>query len=182
MRSDASSDWETLGDRFKEKVRVGVGNECWIWLGAIRSKNVRPDHPGYGTMMVCGRQESAHRVSYLLHKGPIPPGLEIDHTCSNSLCVNPNHLILSTKSENSKATYARGRRQAANKRLTDADVTAAREERRAGASLPELAEKYGVNRMTIKKAVIGETFAHLPGELDRAENKALRTSRWRKRK
>lgn len=42
----------------------------------------------------------AHRFAYELHKGPIPKGLEIDHLCRNTLCVNPNHLEAVTHREN----------------------------------------------------------------------------------
>lgn len=58
---------------------------CWIWMGAasgaVRSHN-------YGTW----RGRKAHRVAYETAKGPIPFGLELDHLCRNTLCVNPDHL------------------------------------------------------------------------------------------
>ncbi len=42
----------------------------------------------------------AHRVSYELHKGPIPDGLFIDHICRTRCCVNPNHLRAVTHAQN----------------------------------------------------------------------------------
>lgn len=42
----------------------------------------------------------AHRLSYELHKGEIPEGLEIDHLCRNRWCVNPDHLEAVTRREN----------------------------------------------------------------------------------
>jgi hypothetical protein len=42
----------------------------------------------------------AHRVTYALVKGPIPAGLQLDHLCRNTSCVNPNHLEAVTTREN----------------------------------------------------------------------------------
>lgn len=55
---------------------------------------------GYGKLTLHGKQIGAHVASYILHKGEIPKGLEIMHTCANKLCVNPKHLIAGTHKEN----------------------------------------------------------------------------------
>ncbi|MGW7630513.1 HNH endonuclease signature motif containing protein [Streptomyces griseoincarnatus] len=54
--------------------------QCWIWTGGNNGK--------YGKL---GRQY-AHRAAYEAAKGAIPEGLQIDHLCRNTLCVNPDHL------------------------------------------------------------------------------------------
>ena len=69
--------------RFWAKVHKGV--DCWLWLGACSSN-------GYGAAFAGKRQIGAHRVSYELANGPIPPGLVIDHLCRVRRCVNPAHL------------------------------------------------------------------------------------------
>lgn len=66
---------------------------CWRWLGKLNTG-------GYGRFGVCGVIMQAHRFSYELHKGPIPPGLQIDHLCRNRYCVNPEHLEAVSQREN----------------------------------------------------------------------------------
>lgn len=69
--------------RFIEKVEHTGG--CWFWKGCVSPK-------GYGQVTVGPRRRPAHQVSYEIHIGPIPDGLEIDHLCRNRDCVNPDHL------------------------------------------------------------------------------------------
>lgn len=80
-------------------------NNCWNWTGAIFKK----PYGNYGQMRVGRRGEQrlrrAHVVSYEHFIGTIPNGLEIDHNCQNTLCINPDHLEAVTHSEN----MARGR-------------------------------------------------------------------------
>ena len=67
---------------------------CWIWGGQ--------QHKGYGRYG--GRQ--AHRISYELLRSRIPVGLELDHVCLNTLCVNPDHLEPVTRAENMRRRAA----------------------------------------------------------------------------
>lgn len=83
-------------DRFWEKVGKDGPDGCWVWTAGTTPN-------GYGTFTIGGRQEGtrgAHRVAYELARGPIPPGLQIDHLCRNRLCVNPAHLEVVTNREN----------------------------------------------------------------------------------
>ena len=93
----------TLADRFWEKVNIGEPDECWEWLGA------RGYYHGYGQIRVGKGMTAAHRVSYELSKGPIPPGMVVHHTCFNKLCVNPGHLVACWQPENHLQTVAAGR-------------------------------------------------------------------------
>jgi HNH endonuclease len=80
-----------LAERLMEKVEVrpaGYATPCWMWIGAMDA------HDGYARIWVSSlrRAAQAHRVSYEVHVGPIPGGLELDHLCRNRSCVNPGHL------------------------------------------------------------------------------------------
>ena len=66
---------------------------CWIWQGRHR-------RDGYGRADIAGRKFQAHRVSYEAHRSDIPAGLELDHLCCVSNCVNPEHLEPVTGAEN----------------------------------------------------------------------------------
>ncbi len=79
--------------RFWDKIDKSQG--CWTWLGALNDS-------GYGVFRHKDKIIKAHRFAFELVMGKIPNGLEIDHLCSNTLCVNPYHLVLATKSENLK--------------------------------------------------------------------------------
>lgn len=51
----------------------------------------------------------AHRVAWMREHGPVPVGLEIDHTCNNPGCVNLDHLEAVTHQENVAREIQRGR-------------------------------------------------------------------------
>lgn len=71
----------------------GFRTRCWIWHGAGKTGR-------YGRYSVNGRMEQAHRVAYEWSVGPIPTGLQLDHLCRQTLCVNPDHLEPVSASEN----------------------------------------------------------------------------------
>lgn len=86
---------------------------CWIWLGATKGT-------GYGSVRVCGSNRMAHRLSWLIHRGPMPTldlvdthhGTCICHNCPKGddvRCVNPAHLFLGTNTDNIQDMERKGR-------------------------------------------------------------------------
>lgn len=88
----SESDVATLDGKTERKP-----GECWEWLG-FKSKT------GYGLTYVSGLQKNmlAHRVAYLRAKGEDPGPLDVDHTCHNRGCVNPEHLRAVTHKVNAE--------------------------------------------------------------------------------
>lgn len=68
---------------------------CRIWRRQTISN-------GYGRIKIMGfgSKPLAHRVAYILAKGPIPEGLQLDHLCRVRACINPDHLEPVTQVEN----------------------------------------------------------------------------------
>ena len=81
-------------DRFNAKIKKT--ENCHIW-NAARQKQ------GYGMFSYDGKSLPAHRFAYLLHKGEIAENMVVHQTCENNACVNPEHLVLQTKSQNKKS-------------------------------------------------------------------------------
>src|SRR5205809_7157419 len=67
------------------------------WLDCLNAPRV--NSRGYGYLYVDGKSWSAHRYAWTLERGPIPPGLTVDHLCRNRACINVEHMELVTRGE-----------------------------------------------------------------------------------
>lgn len=70
--------------------------DCWVWQGTKRSN-------GYGVTVYRGKQTTTHRAMFEIHHGvELNSEMEVDHTCNNRGCINPQHLEAVTHVENMK--------------------------------------------------------------------------------
>lgn len=72
-----------------------TGNECLKW-----PFSTKPD--GRGSIGYLGKMYGAHALMCEIINGPCPLGFECRHTCGKGHegCVNPNHLMWGTGSDN----------------------------------------------------------------------------------
>ena len=152
--------------RLISHMKINKTTGCWEWQGSKRN--------GYGRMIIGSRTDgtrktvSTHRLSYELHYGEIPQGMEICHKCDNPCCINPDHLFAGTRQDNVDDRERKGRNNPPKgekhpkAKLTELDVLTIKEKRLQGVSFGKLAKEYGVCKKTIQDAVSGKTWSYLP--------------------
>lgn len=107
-----------LTESFWKGVQIGSNDDCWPWTRCLDAK-------GYGRCRVGPLLDgpavwNSHRLAYVLTKGPILTGAELDHVCHTEdpecpagaaclhrRCCNPNHLQPVTHLENALRREAR---------------------------------------------------------------------------
>jgi hypothetical protein len=158
---------KTADELLWERIDKNHPSGCWVYQGAA-------DRRGYGRpakLLEDGRRQRyyAHRRSYEIHKGPIPKGKLVLHTCHNPPCCNPDHLYLGNDQDNANDRVAAGR-GTFGERNSHAKVTAAQVQeiraaywyRNGRSNIHELAAKYGISHITAGAIVSGRTWRHLP--------------------
>jgi hypothetical protein len=145
--------------KFWAKIEQGDG--CWRWRGATAN--------GYGHMTERGKTMLAHRLSWELHHGPIPKGMQVLHRCDTRRCVRPDHLFLGTHRENMADKVAKGRQLPAQAcpaaRLTADEVRLIRRLASEGMPVTAIARHVGSSHGNVSLIVHGKTWRHLETNL-----------------
>lgn len=137
---------------------------CWLWFTSWGSN-------GYG--LIGARY--AHRVSWILHYGEIPKGLCVLHRCDVPCCVNPKHLFLGTKADNSQDMVSKGRDGATRHpdslmrgerhcraKLTESQIAEIRQRYSfRKVTCKQLAIEFGVSKSAIRFVVRGLSWKHV---------------------
>jgi hypothetical protein len=148
---------EKLKSEFNRLVIKSKG--CWAW------KN-RLDKAGYGRLGK-GHKYLAHRISWIIHNGPIPEGLFICHHCDNPACTNPRHLFLGTPKDNSVDCSNKNRKHPSfgvshyNVKLNEHQVKEIIALIKSKISQRNIALQFGVSPSTIQNIADGKTWKHV---------------------
>ena len=153
-----------LRRRFDAKWELDEATGCWLWTAGTTSG-------GYGTIGVCEdgkwRMERAHRVAWMLHRGPIPAGAYVLHHCDTPPCVKPGCLFLGDQTAN-MLDMARKGRSADNRgvrnphvKLTEAEAMAVLAERGRGRRQVDVAAEFGISQGQVSRIWLGERWVHL---------------------
>lgn len=141
--------------RFWSKVDKKRG--CWLWIDEL-------DKNGYGRFSVCNYPYFAHRISFTIEKS-CPGDLNVNHTCDNPRCVNPEHLWLGTQKDGMNDKIAKNRQSKGeshgNHILTEKQVGEILE---SDIKRTLLAKKYGVHASTITEIKRDQGWKHIEGK------------------
>ena len=141
---------------FLEKTGKGDGG-CLIWTGQIIPVD-EDGRGGYGLAHVPAdiehrvRKTTAHRVSWLIFRGPLGEGDILLHDCDNRLCVNVDHLKIGTYSENTQDMIAKGRHPRMGK-IRDKYRESILALKDSGLTQDEIATKLGISQTTVSNVI-----------------------------
>lgn len=150
----------SLEHKFWKSVEKTDG--CWLWKAGKSPY-------GYGKISHGGKGLRAHRVSWELHRGPIPEGMLVLHDCpggDNTSCVNPAHLWLGTDADNIADRERKGRTARGDR--SGARTHPETRPRGEGCYLSKLTEP--LVREIRHRAVNGERPAHIARDLSLPRN------------
>ena len=149
-----------LLERFDRSWIPEPNSGCWIWIKEINIQT------GYGVLITqykrTRKKNSAHRISWMLYRGPIPDGLHVLHRCDTRCCVNPEHLFLGTNNDNIRDMRSKNRHcKGESAGLVKLTESAVREIRGSKEHYASLADKFHVAPLTVWDVIHNKTWRHI---------------------
>ena len=131
-------------------------NGCLEWSKFLKN--------GYGVTILNGKLEQAHRAAWMVFKGDIPTGMQVNHKCHNKACINVDHLYVGTQKQNMsdmKNANRENRAKGCNNGNSKLNATKVLEIRNHQGSRKELADRFGVSLSTISAVKTFKVWKHL---------------------
>lgn len=135
--------------------------ECWNWTGAMQTCGVSP------VMRWKGKTNSVRRL-IMLERGPNQPSMLATYTCTNPLCVHPEHVAWAIRRTIQRRTTAEQGHQSdllrckklADKARAKAKLTLelAAAVREAEGVQHEIAARFGISQATVSAIKTGKTW------------------------
>ncbi len=150
--------------RFNAKWVKDPNSDCHLWTASTAGK-------GYGQIKIPGtrKQIYAHVLSYMIHKGEVPEGVQVRHSCDTPRCVNPGHLLLGSSADNHQDMVDRKRSTFGERnpraKLTEEQVVEIRTLNAQDVPRTEIAERFGLHPMSVARIVRGDAWTHASGPL-----------------
>ena len=126
---------------------------CYICL------SLKSMETGYYSVIYLRKKWRLHRLVYTFYTGFIEKDFIIMHSCDNKLCINPEHLVKGTYSDNSRDMCLKERSSKGEKHyrtiLTKEDILYIRRKYR---SRTDLAKQFNMTRANISKIQLYKTW------------------------
>lgn len=136
---------------------------CWNWKGCLTAY-------GYPQANRNGKVYLLHRKFFEKSRGEIPKDKCICHTCDNRKCVNPYHMFIGTKKENTQDMLNKGRKNPAlgekstKSKLTQEQVLEIRKLHKLDNSIKKLSDRFKVSPQSIWAIIARKNWKHLKEE------------------
>lgn len=145
-------------------VIVPYDKGCWLWTAGKSS--------GYGAISRFPKSPiRTHVLSFMLHRGPVPKGMQVCHTCDVKICVRPDHLWLGTMADNQADKISKHRQNRlcpwsrgetnGHSKLTAGQVIEMRSLFESGGKLVNLAARFGISDVQVANIVYRKQWAHI---------------------
>ena len=168
----------SLEDRLWSRVTIREEEDCWEWNGAHNSRGLpmfifsKLDRASYDLKLQFGtdseRGITAQRVMWGVIVGPVPYNKVVYHKCNNRNCMNPKHLELGSKQDQSdhridserqavgdshgKSKLTPSEAREIYQRFFEDEITQS-----------ELAQQYNIDDSTVSNIINGHIWSHSTG-------------------